>query len=45
MSIGEFTMSEASLSEQAAASSTTRKPPPKRTSTAKADATAVPEPR
>jgi hypothetical protein len=44
MSIGEFTMSEASLSQQAA-SSTTKKPPPKRTITAKTDATIAPEAR
>jgi hypothetical protein len=44
MSIGEFTMAEAALSEQPV-SSTSKKPPPKRLAVAVADAATQPEPR
>jgi len=44
MSIGEFTMGEAALSEQPT-ESTSKKPPPKRQTVAIGDAAAVPEPR
>lgn len=44
MSIGEFTMGEAALSEQTEGS-TTKKPPPRRQTVAKADAIATPEAR
>jgi hypothetical protein len=43
MSIGEFTMSEASVSEQPKAQAS--KPRPRRIYTAKTDATAIPEAR
>jgi len=43
MSIGEFTMSEAAVSEQP--SSSTKKPPPKRQITAQSDVVTQPEPR
>lgn len=44
MSIGEFTMSEAALSEQPTNPSS-KKPPPKRQTVAVADTTTQPEPR
>jgi hypothetical protein len=44
MSIGEFTMAEAALSQQAAGSPV-KKPPPKRQIIAQADVVAQPEPR
>lgn len=46
MSIGEFAMSEAALSEQTASpTNNSKKPPPKRQTVAVADAATQPEPR